>query len=441
MCLAEMTSILPFSGGGYGFARVAVNIFWGYIIGCCEMIEYILYVSSTVLPFGELLTEILGTEKRWEPLYWLVFYCSAIFIQVWGGNIFWKASFLLGTLCFLIIAFYCISMIPIMDFNEHARSADPAHPWFAEGAGSILRILPLSSWWFLGIEATALVGQEAQQPKKSVPRALAWAVVALTVTGWALYFSSVSVGPSTTEFSNTSFPLTYGFSSRFNISIGMSKLFTLPCIYTTSFGFLFSYGRLVSAMSESGLLPRALSITTPGSGTPIVALIFASTLGFGFALIAWNFNRFRDVLYNTCALGSYLAHITTCISFIAFRLYYDGLQNMRQFESPLGITGAVIGILVFMLCGISVSFFQDDQYVSIIIFSVYIALATIFYIFVARDRQRFSHQEKSVMLVAHVMKGIYRAVYVTYAYFILTYFSLSCVCSQYDGYRGQTSHP
>ncbi|RYY82760.1 amino acid permease, partial [archaeon] len=37
--LAEMTSILPFAGGSYGYVRCALGPFIGFVVGCCEAME------------------------------------------------------------------------------------------------------------------------------------------------------------------------------------------------------------------------------------------------------------------------------------------------------------------------------------------------------------------------------------------------------------------
>eukprot|EP01031_Cornospumella_fuschlensis_P035406 gene35406-42915_t len=53
--LAEMTSILPFAGGSYGYVRCTLGPFIGFIVGCCETMEYVLYVATAVAEFGVLM--------------------------------------------------------------------------------------------------------------------------------------------------------------------------------------------------------------------------------------------------------------------------------------------------------------------------------------------------------------------------------------------------
>lgn len=44
----------------------------------------------------------------------------------------------------------------------------------------------------------------------------------------------------------------------FGISDQQATILSIPATYATAFGFIFSYGRLMVAMSDSRLLPRFL---------------------------------------------------------------------------------------------------------------------------------------------------------------------------------------
>jgi amino acid transporter len=49
VCNAEISSALPFAGGAYGLARVSLGMYPGFIIGCLEAGEYIVYVASSAI--------------------------------------------------------------------------------------------------------------------------------------------------------------------------------------------------------------------------------------------------------------------------------------------------------------------------------------------------------------------------------------------------------
>ncbi|HEV2062779.1 MAG TPA: amino acid permease, partial [Solirubrobacteraceae bacterium] len=78
--LAEMSSAMPTSGGGYTFARRAMGPWGGFMTGTAILIEYAIAPAAIVVFIGGYVEslDILGIEAGW-PVY-LVFY--AIFVGI-----------------------------------------------------------------------------------------------------------------------------------------------------------------------------------------------------------------------------------------------------------------------------------------------------------------------------------------------------------------------
>ncbi|ETV84346.1 hypothetical protein H257_03582 [Aphanomyces astaci] len=43
LSMAEVTSMVPFAGGAYGLGRCTLGYYVGFILGCCEFLEYIVF--------------------------------------------------------------------------------------------------------------------------------------------------------------------------------------------------------------------------------------------------------------------------------------------------------------------------------------------------------------------------------------------------------------
>ncbi len=161
LCMSEMTSALPFSGGLYGFVRVTVSPFWGFIVATCEVIQNIFYVASTVIPLGEMVTEGTQLPKSYEPIYWLIFFIISLSINIKGGLTFWRFVGLMATSSVLFLLIYIFGSMPQVDFDEHAM--DPGHKTsgtqYFTGI-TLLRNLPLSCWFFVGVEILPLAGAQ-----------------------------------------------------------------------------------------------------------------------------------------------------------------------------------------------------------------------------------------------------------------------------------------
>lgn len=71
------------------------------MIGFCESTQYILYVSASVVAFGELIRSITGIPSYLAPLCWLMFYVVALLSIIPGGAVFWQftATYRPSSLC------------------------------------------------------------------------------------------------------------------------------------------------------------------------------------------------------------------------------------------------------------------------------------------------------------------------------------------------------
>ncbi len=150
LCLAEMTSALPFSGGLYGFVRVTTNPFWGFVVAVCEVFQSIFYVSVCVMYMGQLIREAMQAPASHDIIVWVMFYVTAFITQVSGGQIFltWNRILAGGV---LFIVFLYLVMAPIHgNFDRYARR----HDGFA--VIEVLQRFPMASWMYLGIEYVPL---------------------------------------------------------------------------------------------------------------------------------------------------------------------------------------------------------------------------------------------------------------------------------------------
>ena len=92
MCNAELTSSMPFAGGAYGLARVSLGLWQGFVVGCCEAVEYIVYVSSAALSLGTMIQEASGTSRQMIPVFCLIFYVISTGLNIIGGSLFWHIN-------------------------------------------------------------------------------------------------------------------------------------------------------------------------------------------------------------------------------------------------------------------------------------------------------------------------------------------------------------
>ncbi len=161
LCLAEMTSALPFSGGCYGFVRVSVGPLWGFIVACCEVIQNILYVSASVMPFGEMMSKALGTHSRYEPLWWLFFFVTAGAIQTVGGKWFWRFNYIMGLGSLILLLLFIFGAFKYVDFEKFSGTAHEDETNFH--SMEFYKFMPFSSWFYIGVEMLPLAAIDSNE--------------------------------------------------------------------------------------------------------------------------------------------------------------------------------------------------------------------------------------------------------------------------------------
>ena len=162
------------------------------MVGCLEILEYILYTADTCLSLGTLVVQITNMNPKYSPAVWLAFYVSAVTVYSIGGKFFWRVSNILAFLSITILLVYCFGCLKFVDFkyaeyvsytvlvhNDTAAMINSkssisltesmqsksynnlellditnlSHFWFHGGFIQFMRMLPLTGWFYIGIES------------------------------------------------------------------------------------------------------------------------------------------------------------------------------------------------------------------------------------------------------------------------------------------------
>jgi len=406
LCMAELASALPFAGGAYGVARVTLGSFIGFLVACFDAYQSMFYAFFVVFVVGALLELILETDHDFQPVWWAIIYSSYILIHAWGGRTYWVILRVLtvGSLGLLLI--YIFGCIKFAEFDKYApmpaADKDIESVWFVGGAKLFFRALPFPCFFFVGNESLNLAARDTKNPKVDIPWGYFTTFTTNSLLTFALIFVACSVAPGTIYLPLYAVaPLTPGYMLLFDIDIYKALCLSLVPMYTAGFGFTYYSAYQIRAMGKSGLVNTWLGYDYPYVTTPVNALLASAAIGF---LVGCRYFYLpllkQEDLFRINLLGAVCVYFTQFISFIAFRWYYPTIS--REFTSPLGIFGAVYGIVFFIIVFVALAALEPSP--AILAFAVYLALLTIYYVLVVRHRQMFSEEEKTVLFKAYLMK-------------------------------------
>ena len=165
-------------------------------------------------------------------------------------------------------------------------------------------------------------------------------------------------------------------------------------------GFIIFFTKLLGAMGESKLLPR-LFCWKDSNGQFIFARWFGLMMCLVINLLSVFVVDAVTVFQLLFCLNAFAYWIAQLIGFIVLRMIM--VRRHREFQSPLGIGGALYALLIFGLGFISSAALQPHSLESIVVFVSLTVCATAYYLFVGKWSQTFSDEEKAIMFDAHII--------------------------------------
>ena len=359
--LAEMAPALPHAGGPYSFARAGLGPWGGFLTGLAASIEYILTPAVIVVGIGGYMGAVVNSLFGLElpaPLWWLLFYVIFVGINIWGVAATFRVTVAATLLALAILLVFWVGAIPHFSWDL-ALNIPPApgqSPWLPFGWGGMFYALPFAVWFFLAIEQVPLAAEEAQQPRRDLPKALLWGILTLLIAAALTLLLNSGIAPGAAAVGVSPDPLFDAFKTIFGDGIGAValSLAAVAGLVASFHAIIYAYGRNLYSLSRAGYLPKGLSLTLRGRQTPHLALLAGAVIGYGLALlIAFGQEWFGPtvpvaaVLLNMAVFGAVISYVLQMAAFIRLRQRFPQME--RPYVSPLGIVGAAVAGIIALL--------------------------------------------------------------------------------------------
>lgn len=288
---AQMSRILTSAGGFYAFVVKGLGNTMGLVAGFIAMLGYNCFVAGAIGTSGFFtstgIKNVFGLDLNW--IVWsavsvvLVFLLSRRGIDV--------SAKVLGA-CLVLE----VSILLLMDFSvllRHGFSLAAFHPSVMfHGATGLALLFAANA--FIGFEATALFGEEAKNPKRTIPRATyiaigfigvfaaftTWAVVSAIGVEQAQDVANQHLAAGDLVFSVAQEYLGGVLTKAMMLLLIVSLFAALLALHNSATRYLYALGRV-------GVLPRVLGRTRSVNGAPQSAAIAQLVFGSVVALVFW----------------------------------------------------------------------------------------------------------------------------------------------------------
>lgn len=407
-CLAEMTSTVAFASGTYGYVRCTIGPLYGFLVGCCELIENNFITLCCVYTIALSMTAVTEMDRNYEPLWMFLTYAAAVFVLLPGGHYLWRFMYVLCAFTLTALYLYLFTVWTTQPKMWTADLTHAAHNKIAGSATTVLQQLFRPNWFYIGFEVITVTGKNMSDGTKVLPRVLlaVFFTVAITCTlivfTTAAYFQDLLGEISWADIALTVFaPLTYGYQNGLGMSPKGIYAFTIISTFGSVLGFHYTSTQLMQAMALSGLLPPVLKRWSGPNKVPVNALLCSTFIQYVVLVIGWSVSLYPP-FFTLCILSSCVVYFGAFGAFLSFRYRFGHMT--RLFTSPFGVSGGVFGFMLFLFMFFVVAVVNAED-LAIYYFIGYMGACLIYYIVYAEKNQFFSPEEQKRFLKAYILNG------------------------------------
>lgn len=333
-CIADAGSRVSLTGGPYAYVAVALGPYAGFISGVLLWLLGTFAASAVGTVFaasvGLLLPPLAGRVTSGAVLAVALLFWSAINIR--GVS--------LGSRLNSIVTLAKLAPLLLIAVGG-AFFIQPANlAWTTPAAADVARTSLLLIFAFAGIEVALVPSGEVRDPARTVPRAIALAMVGITVLYVLLQVVAQGIlGDRLAQA--TASPLADAAGASLG---GWASAVLLMGATISTFGHIggvtLAMPRMVYAFARDGYLPAPLASIHPRSRSPHVAIVIQSLITLGLALTG-SFEQLA-ILANICALALYLG-----CAVASWRL-----RAMQTAAAAGGINVPFAGMVPWLACAV-----------------------------------------------------------------------------------------
>lgn len=369
LCIADAGSRVPLTGGPYAYIATAFGGFAGFVSGVLLWMlgTFAAAAVSTIFAssVGVLVPALSGRVMEAVVLagaltFWALINARGVTL----GNRLNGVATVAKLLPLVLLAVAGLFFIR----PEHLEwTATPA-------AGDVARTSLLLIFAFAGIEVALVPSGEVRDTARTVPRAIALAMLGITALYISLQVVSQGIlGPALAD--STVSPL--ADAARVSMG-GWAGALLLMGASISMFGHIggmtLSMPRMIYAFARDGYLPRPLAGVSAASQAPVAAIVLH--VGLTFALATSGTFEKLAILANASALALYLG-----CALAAWQLRRAGVEpGGTGFRVPMGgiVPWLACAVIAWLLTGLA-----RDEWLA---FGACLAGASLLYALTARRR-------------------------------------------------------
>jgi amino acid transporter len=352
--IGQLAKELPSAGGLYTYAARTLGPYAGFVVGWLFLLFEPLVAPFLFLECGWAMHEVMSSEVGWsysgQWWIWVTAVGAIVFLLTYRDiRISARAGVILGI---FEIAVFAALAIWILISDAGSLNLQPFNPNHApEGAftgvgkGMVFAILA-----FIGFEASAPLGEEAKNPRRTIPLAVVGSCLAIglfyVLLSYAWVFGEGGIGTFAQKAGASADPwreLAKVFWAGGWVLVFIAIINSI--IANSNAGFN-AATRVFYAMARNGVAPRQLARTHPEFRTPNVAIIVNTIIALALSyILGWKWGALNGFIMLATAATIVVIIVYMLVMLGSMRFYLG--DRRAQFNPLLHVVFPIAGIVLF----------------------------------------------------------------------------------------------
>jgi len=379
--LGEMAAWIPHGSGFAGYATRFCDPALGFALGWTYWCKYIITTPNQLTASALIIQEWVSAE-RVNPGIWILIFLVVICainyfgIKFFGELEFWLSSFKVVTIVGVILLSFILAVGggpgDATGFKYYSKPG-AFKPYIAKGdAGRFYGFwssLVNAVFAYLGTELIGVTVGEAQNPRKTIPRAIKLTFYRiLFFYCLSVFFLGMLVPYDSPELAFASKARTGAAASPFVVAIKLAGIKALPdilnaCILVFTFSAsnsdLYIASRTIYGLAEEGHAPKIFRWTDK-RGVPVPALaisaLFCCTAFMNAADDSKTVFGYFVNLTTIFGLLSWISLLVSHIWFVRARRAQGITNDQMAYVAPFGLWGSIIALFFCCLIALTKNF-------------------------------------------------------------------------------------
>ena len=319
----ELTTSIPHAGGPFAYARRAFGSKMAFVAGFATLIEFVFAPPAIAMAIGAYLNvQFPGVDPK---AFAMGAYVVFVALNIVGVRIAATFELFVTILAIIELLVFMGVVSPGFSMSNFVANGWAGHSDFSMAAiPGIVAAIPFAIWFFLAIEGVAMAAEEAEDPKRTIPKAYIGGILTLVVLAIGVMVFAGGAG-DWKALSNINDPLPQAMKMIVGENSGWLHMLVWIGLFglVASFhGIILGYSRQIFALSRAGYMPKYFGAVNDKYKTPHRAIIAGAVVGVA-AIMGDSFQFAGQTLtanlITMSVFGAIVMYIVSMLSLFALR--------------------------------------------------------------------------------------------------------------------------